>query len=227
MKVWVTRTRPGAQRTAARLISAGLEPVIDPVLEVRPLEGRIALDGVEALAFTSPNAVQIFADLSDERQLTTYAVGRATRETLEAMGFQRILTAGGDVVSLAERLRQDRPGRVLHPAPAAPAADLAALCAKDGVEIHVQTIYETVPIRPETALGTDDLRAVMIHSPRAAAVLARIAADHLSSLTVAALSAACVEPIRAIRCRRIVIAPFPDDESLVRLTLKALSEARA
>lgn len=225
MKVWVTRTRPGAKRTAARLTSLGLEPLIDPVLEVRPLETRLNLEGVQALAFTSPNAVQIFAGLSDERRITAYAVGEVTRDALMAAGFQKVLTAGGDVRSLAERLRQDRPGRVLHPAPAEPAADLAALCAGAGVEVRGQAIYETVPVRPETALTTDDLNAVMVHSPRAGEELARIAPDRLTGLTVAALSEACAGPLRAVQTGRIVIAPFPDDATLVRLTLQALSEA--
>lgn len=227
MRVWITRTRPGADRTATRLREAGLDPLIDPVLEVRPLGGAINLAGIDALAFTSPNAVQFFAGSCTERRLVAYAVGTATRDALIEAGFETVQTAQGDVVALAEQLGRDQPGRLLHPAAAEPAADLAALCAPFGVEVQVQAIYDAVAVRPKAALEADDLVAVMAHSPRAAAELAKVASDRLSNLIVAALSPACAAPLQQSAARRIVIAPFPDDASLVRLTVQALSEARA
>ena len=58
MKVWITRTWPGADRTAARLKALGIDSLIDPVLAVRSLNVEVDLERVDALAFTSPNGVR-------------------------------------------------------------------------------------------------------------------------------------------------------------------------
>ena len=60
-RIWVTRAEPGASATAGRLRALGLDPLVSPVLEVRPLEAAIDTDGAAALAFTSANAVRAFA----------------------------------------------------------------------------------------------------------------------------------------------------------------------
>ena len=82
MRVWVTRTRPGADATAARLRERGHEPVVAPVLEVRALPSSVHLADIGALAFTSANAVDAFAALSVEgRTLPVFAVGDASERS--------------------------------------------------------------------------------------------------------------------------------------------------
>ena len=226
MKVWITRTQPGAARTAARLAAAGIDSLIDPVLAVRPLPASASLSGFDALAFTSPNAVEAFAALSKDRAAPAYAVGEATAEALGGIGFVDIQTADGDVQALARLLGERRPKRVLHLAPAIPAADLAALTARFGIEVVVRPIYQTVPITPTTALDAADLDAVMVHSARAGAVLAEQARSRLGDLVVLALSPACAAPFADVAVKSVEVAPFPDDASLVRLTHDTLSKAR-
>lgn len=227
MRVWITRTEPGASRTAQRLAAAGIDGLIDPVLEVRHLPARLDLAGFDALVFTSPNAVGAFAALCDERSNTTFAVGEATAEGLAGIGFSDIRTAEGDVQALARRLGEQAPGRVLHLAPALPTADLAALAAPFGVEVVAVPIYETIPATPTIALNVDGLDAVMVHSARAGAVLAERAASRLKELIVLALSPACAAPFADMGVKSIEVAPFPDDASLVRLAHDTLSKARA
>ena len=110
MKVWITRTQPGAGRTAVRLQAVGLIPLIDPVLEVRPLDASADTSGFDGLVFTSPNAVAGFARIGSERSLPALAVGEATAEALSDAGFSDIHTAGGDIGALAALLAT-RPAR--------------------------------------------------------------------------------------------------------------------
>ena len=222
MKVWITRTRPGAERTAERLGALGIESLIDPVLEVRRLDVSIDLDGVDALAFTSPNGVAAFEGLSQGRSLPVFAVGEATADALRRIGFRRVEIAGGDLGALADLLAARRPGRVLALGPTEPAGDLAALAT--GVPIEVRAIYETVPRVAHAAVADDALRAVLVHSAKAARALAAYG-DILSGLSVIALSEACAQPLRGATLKSIAVAPFPDDTSLVRLTADVLSEA--
>jgi len=227
MKVWITRTQPGAARTAARLAQVGIDSLIDPALQVRPLDASLDLTGFDALAFTSPNAVSVFSARSSDRTLPAFAVGEATADCLADAGFRDIRIAGGDVRALAQALVDQTPRRILHLAPMAPAANLGSLAAPLGIEVVVRPVYETVAITPNAALGANDLIAVMIHSARAGAVVAERAKSRLGALTVLALSSACAAPFADVASKSVAVAPFPDDASLVRLTIDTLSKARA
>lgn len=225
MKVWITRTQPGAGRTAARLQSVGLIPLIDPVLEVRPLDASADTSGFDGLVFTSPNAVAGFARIGSERSLPALAVGEATAEALSDAGFSDIHTAGGDIGALAALLATRPERRLLHLAPARPVADLAAVMAPTGIEVVVRPIYETVPILPTVARAATDLAAVLVHSARAAGVLAEQAGNRLPHLHVLALSQACADPFDGVPVKSLAVAPFPDDASLVRLARDTLPKA--
>lgn len=226
MTIWITRTRPGADRTAERLAAEGFDTLIDPLLEVRPVAGALDLSGFAGLAFTGPNAVEIFAGLSPERDMPAFAVGDATAEALTQVGFRQVHNARGDVAALARLMIEEAKGRILYPAPAEPAAHLPDLVAPFGINLDARCIYETVPVPPLRALATPNLEAVMIHSPRAAHLLAEAAADRLADLVGLALSDACAAPLRTRSMKSLVVAPFPDDASLVRLAVDTLSKAR-
>ena len=130
MRVWITRTRPGADQTATRLGALGVDSLIDPVLEVRALGFEIDTSDFETLAFTSPNGVAVFAGRCATRDLPAFAVGEATAAALRQAGFERVEAAEGDLESLARLLEARRPGRILALAPTEPAGDLAALAAR-------------------------------------------------------------------------------------------------
>ncbi|MBN8552067.1 MAG: uroporphyrinogen-III synthase [Caulobacterales bacterium] len=225
MRTWITRTQPGAGRTAARLAAVGLDSLVEPVLEVRALPASADVTGFEGLIFTSPNAVARFAALSSERALAVFAVGEATAEALSDAGFTDIRTAGGDVQALAHLLAARPARRLLHLAPRQPAADLAALLEPTGIEVVVRPIYETVPVLVTTALSAPDLMAVLVHSARAARTVVEQARSRLPGLHVLALSQACADPFQGVAVKSLTVAPFPDDASLVRLAHETLPKA--
>ena len=90
MRIWITRAEPGASRTAEKLRALGHEPVVAPLLQARPLPGEIGLTGVGALAFTSANGVNAFAERSPERSLPVFAVGDATAAAAHKAGFAEV-----------------------------------------------------------------------------------------------------------------------------------------
>ena len=78
-RVWITRTRPGADRTAQRLRALGLTPVVAPLLTVQPLAPALPdLDRYAALVFTSPNGVAAYAALTPRRDHLVFTIGDAT-----------------------------------------------------------------------------------------------------------------------------------------------------
>ena len=228
MRVWVTRASPGAEATASRLTALGHAPLIAPLLAVRPIAGaRLDFNRVGAIAFTSANAVKALAAKYPQggRALPVFAVGEATADAARAAGFADAVSADGDVAALAELIIDRKAGiagAVLHPSALKPAGDLAGALAAAGLETRTTPIYDTVeastlPQRAVEALAGDSVDAVLLHSPRAASVLARLLPGSAQDITAYALSEACAAPVREIDFKRILTAPEPAESALLAL----------
>jgi uroporphyrinogen-III synthase len=207
----VTRTLPQAEETAEKLRAMGHEPIVAPVLECRPLPVALDLAGVGAIAFTSRNAVAAFATLNPRRDLTVFAVGEATAAAARVIGFADVTSADGDVEDLARLIAESRPhGLVLHPTAAEPAGELAAELAKAGLAARAITVYETV----ETGVVAPAADGVLIHSPRAGAIVARTAPR---GLAVYAISPAAAAPMITSNFQPVAVAQYPNEQALLKL----------
>lgn len=211
MRLWITRTEPGAHDTAARLAARGHDPVIAPLLAVRVLAGEGPVPAHAALAFTSRNAVAAWAGLSPDRALPVFCVGDATAEAARAVGFTDAHSASGDARALAALIRDAAPGPVLVPGPARPAADLAALVGH-GVRIMPLAVYETVEADIAAPAPID---GILFHSARAANAFASRHAASASGRRAFALSEAVAEPLRALGFVEVRIAVRPDEDALL------------
>jgi len=226
-RVWITRARPGAEATAARLEALGHVPLIDPLLEVRDLPWTARLAGVGALAFTSRNGVAAFARASAERGLPVFAVGAATARLAAEAGFTRIESAQGDVADLAGLIAARRAvfdGALLHPAAAEPAGDLVSPLLRAGIEASAVAVYESVARapEPETLAALDHLFAVLLHSPKAARALAALLAQRPApGLRALCLSSAVAAPLAGLsadgRLGPVAAAPRPRETALFDL----------
>ncbi len=221
-RIWITRAQPGADVTAERVRAMGHDAVVAPLLAVSVLpDVRIDLNGVAALAFTSANGVRAFADASGERGLKVFAVGAATAQAARAAGFKSVLSADGDVEALAEGIaarRGELRGAVLHPGAAEPAGDLAGALERQGVEARRLILYETAPVElaPADAEALTRSDAVLLHSPRAAQVLARLLKTHPApGLRALGLSKAVVRPLARTRLASKAFPPFPLEAALL------------
>jgi uroporphyrinogen-III synthase len=98
--VLVTRTAPGAHRTLGRLAQDGFDPIsaITAEIQPRPVEWP---DDVAALALTSPNGAVRAGELAPDKSLPVFAVGDATAEAAQTVGFSDVVSASGDGAALA------------------------------------------------------------------------------------------------------------------------------
>jgi uroporphyrinogen-III synthase len=220
--IWITRAQPGADATAQRVRALGHEAVVAPLLAVRVLpDVTVDLTGVAALAFTSANGVRAFADATGERGLKVFAVGAATAQAARAAGFKSVLSADGDVEALAEGIaarRGELRGVVLHPGAAEPAGDLAGALEKQGVEARRLILYETAPVEDIDTASLAASDAVLLHSPRAAQVLARLLKEHPApQLRALGLSKAVMKPLARTRLAAKAFPPFPLEAALLNL----------
>lgn len=222
--IWITRAQPGAAATAERVRALGHDPVVAPLLTVRPLaDVAVDLHGVAALAFTSANGVRAFADASGERGLKVFAVGAATALAARAVGFKSVLSADGDVMALAEGIaarRSELRGAVLHPGAAEPAGDLCGALASQGVEARALILYETIPGHPDEAAAPEIARcdAVLLHSPSASRALARYLKAHPApNLRALGLSKAVLSPLSRTPLAQRAFPPMPLEAALLNL----------
>jgi uroporphyrinogen-III synthase len=217
-RIWITRTQPGADATAAKIRALGLDVVVAPVLEARPVVGaEVDLAGADALAFTSGQAVMAFAALSARRDLPIFCVGETTAGAASSVGFTQVRSANGDVGALAHLIADSelRPRLVVSPGAREPAADLPALLAARGVAGRAIAVYETISsLLPAAPAGVD---AVVIHSPKAGRLAARLVGDGAAAMVAFAISEAAARPLRARPFRRIDVTRAPDEDSLLDL----------
>ena len=218
MRVWVTRTAPEAEATAARLRALGHAPLVAPVLQVRET-------GAAALAFTSSNGVRAFARLSAERRLPVYAVGESTAQAARDAGFSEVRSAAGDVTALVGLILADPPsGAVVHVAPEAPAGDLVGGLTTGGVEARLAAIYRTEAVVDEASFAAlsaepPEIDAVLVHSARAAQALAERPemARAASQLRAVCISKAAAAPLLPLNFASVAVAPLPTEAALLNL----------
>lgn len=219
MRIWVTRTQPGAAITAAKLKEMGHEAVVRPVLEAQAVkESAIDLSAVDALAFTSAQAVAAFAERTGRRDFAVFVVGRATAARAEQAGFASVTSADGNVAKLANlivRSEAQQGWTVVWPRAEEPAGDLVSLLAARGVNCLDWPIYRTVPMAGDIPSGLD---AILVHSPRGAEVVARrLKPGEAAGLALYAISENAAEPLKSHPFARVAIAPRPNETALLGL----------
>lgn len=227
-RVLVTRSEPGASQTAERLKAAGYIPIVESVFAIEPIAATIP--AFDALAFTSANGVREFAKLSPRRDIPVFCVGARTADEALYVGFGNVASADGDVEALGG-LIEDRLStsmRVLHAGNEEARGDLTGRLRTAGFAADFVAIFRAAPASaPGPALrahldGKQAFDAVLIHSPRGAAILAHFANGSQAALNVAAISPAAVAPLAAI-AGRTEIASRPDEQSLLAALARLVS----
>jgi uroporphyrinogen-III synthase len=205
-----------------------LEAVVEPLLEVRPAEDApIDLADVSAIAFTSANAVDAFAQRSTERAIRVFAVGDATASAARIHRFSNVLSAKGDVAALASALvsrRRELPGVVLYPAAAEPAQDLAGALEGVGLTVRQVTLYETVVLSPSEALveRLPQIDGVLVHSAKAAKALAAFLKTYPApQLTAFCLSRQIGRSLGRAGLAAVVSAEAANEAALLALLIPA------
>jgi len=231
MTVLITRAEPEAERLARILAARGFESMIEPLLAIRflPHSAQILapfLAGVQAVFFTSANGARAFAAATPQRDLRVFAVGDATAAAARESGFERVVSASGNVDDLAARViaaLNPADGALIHAAGSVTAGDLAGLLGAAGFTLRRAVLYEAVPatkLRDATraALERGDIAAALFFSPRTAATFVRLAAESsrlIERVTGVALSAAVATSLAGLPWRRIAVAPAPNEAALL------------
>ena len=217
-QVLIVRPQPGASATAGKAKALGLEPIIAPLFEVRPLEWKPPVSvPFDSVLLTSANGARYGGDgLRAFANLPCYAVGEATAKAAREAGFQDVRVGPSDATAITAMMVADGVHFYFHPR-GRHHLDFPTL-GIGGVGI---TVYEAeaCDVLPEVARAALAAGAVaLIHSPRSGSLLAKLIKDH-RSVRIAAISAAAAEAAGQGwgECR---IAAAPRDEPLLELAAK-------
>lgn len=231
MRALITRPREEARALAERVESLGFSPVIEPMIEIRFLDGEIEADGAQGIVFTSANGVRALnrarggSGLS--RTLPVFAVGGATAAAARAAGFSNIIEGPGTVEGLARLVVARCPptaGSVIHVCGSFVARDLAVLLGPSGIPLTRAVLYESIPstrMQAETQklLAARDIAAALFFSPRTAQAFVNLIDDagiapSMGSVAALALSPAVAEVLRG-PFARVMTAARPTTDALL------------
>ncbi len=201
MRVLVTRPEDQAHETAAALRARGHEPLLDPLLQIELLPD-VALPAdldVAALIVTSRNAVPALEGVPP--RLPVACVGDATATAVRAAGFPVLMAAPGSVAALAAALRERLPAgaAVLHLSGQERAPGTEAAFVRAGLRYRHLVVYRAVAatalrVTTREALAAGQLDAVLLFSPRSAAVLCELVRRADLVRAVRGCVAACLSP---------------------------------
>ncbi|WP_019960719.1 uroporphyrinogen-III synthase [Woodsholea maritima] len=230
-RILITRTQPGAARTALKVKDAGYTPMMSPVSSVAITGVQPHLDGVSDLAFTSANGVRAFAVMTEMgRDLPVHCVGSVTAETAASAGFTHVHSADGDISDLLAEIIAAKPeGVVLHGRGADQAGDLTGSLRSAGFKANDCILYCAEQVDGLTQNARDCLTkgcldGVMIHSEKGAIRFLRLVADaglsaYIDRLVFVSISRAAGSPLADAGLLNLHVAKRPDDLSML-MTLK-------
>ena len=227
MLVLVTRPRQQAAETARLLRAAGHDVLLDPLLEISQLPPPMLEPGeVAAVAVTSANAAP--AASAAPADLPVFVVGEATARALRAAGRRPAGIAGGDGKALAALIARAVPagGIVLHLCGREVREGLADELAAAGLAYRPAIVYEAVAaaaLAPTTAAAIRErrLNAVLLYSPRSAALFAAHVKTagldrDLADVVAACLSEAVAAELAGLTFGSIRVADARDQKALLR-----------
>ena len=224
--ILITRPEPGASAFAALLQKEGFRVFLAPMLEYVALPAALpALAGFQAVAFTSAEAVRIFAGMTGERSIPVFAVGDATAEEAGFLGFKKVFSAGGDAGGLEKLMLSMKKDldlrRVLHVC----GEYLAKNILPEGIKVRRVVVYKAVPAEafsPEVlaALTAGDISTATFFSGRTAAQFtALLQKGNLQTvaagLDAVALSGRVAKELRALPFRLLRVAAEPNMQSIL------------
>jgi uroporphyrinogen-III synthase len=218
MKVWVTRTQPGADTTAQRLRELNFEPLVAPLLAIEPLAADLALEGAAALAFTSPHAIRPPVD----PDLPVFAVGPATAQAALQAGYLDVHVGPADAAALGALIAQSLPpgAVVLHPCALERAGDLAGALSAAGQSLRAVPVYRSVVAPFDSAMeaALTLAEAVLLHSPKGAQALnALLDSRPTPALRAFCLSQAVAHALDERNFASVAYPALPNDTALLKL----------
>jgi uroporphyrinogen-III synthase len=219
----IVRPEPGGSATAKAARRLGLQPLVMPLFEIRPLEWNPPdAGGFDALLFTSANAIRQGGPRLDALLgLPAHCVGEATARAARDYGFKVASVGSGRVDPLLESLPAEI--RLLH---------LGGLHRREPKtprqSIRVIPVYAAEELAVPQGFREVEECVVAAHSPRAAARVGELV-DELGlrrgRIALAAISREAAEAA-GTGWEVVLSANEPDDAALLAIAAELCKNPR-
>ena len=150
MHILLTRPIEDCSEIILKFQSLGHQVSHLPLLSVNKVNyGEINFSDYKGIIFTSANAVK-FLDLKKiEKKILCFCVGSATEKKARNIGFQNVITAGGNVENLKEVILQNfdkKDGKLVYVSGEIVSVNLDQQLEEEGYNIKRVINYRTSPI---------------------------------------------------------------------------------
>lgn len=226
--------RPEAQSREFSAILGARAPdrfatVVSPLIDIFQEPASVDLSGVQALLFSSGNAVRAFASRWPDRHIPALCVGDRTALEAEKAGLSA-QSANGDVAALADLAAAsylEGGGHYLYLRGRQTAGDLAGSLAAQDIMVDEAILYDQQP----QPLNEDALALlaqsgsviVPVFSPKSGERLEQALSEpnvmRNAPLVVVAISQNAAAPCAGIPNTKVFLAPSPSAEGILEILL--------
>jgi len=222
--VWITRTQPGADKSAAVFKQAGYKACAAPLLTISPADEMPRPPPYNAtLIFTSQNGIRAFCELTNRRIWDVVTVGDATAKHAREHGFTRVRSAGGAVEDIARLIQPDPIDEHLyvHCGGVHIRGDIVGDLKRQGRVARRDICYRSSPVRALPDIAINQCTAIVFYSPLAARTFRSFApkCEHMSAIS---LSSAIDTELDGLSFTRRAVAKTPTEAALLKAAHECL-----
>ena len=236
----MTRPYAASERFVAQLPTrtrSRVTVIHSPLIEIKPLQVRADMAGLQGLIFTSANAVSAAVSIGVDPGLPAYCVGPVTTGVAQDAGWsaQMVGATAEELVATLLRLRPQSP--LLHLRGEHSRGNVAERLTESGLTAFEQVVYQQ-NLRPfsdeaRVAARGDAPIIAPLFSPRTARQFADAWAG-TAPLWLAAISEATAEPLKSLGYAHLKVTKEPTPgkmrkavKKLVKLAMRVESAPRA
>ncbi len=215
MRVWVTRTEPGAIRLGAALVDAGYEAWVRPVLKIEPIAAAPPKGQFALTVFLSGHAVE-FAVRNGWNSTPALAIGKTTRRALASRGIDALTPDRSSSEGIIAALAADPPQSVMIAAGEGGRDVLERWLADRGIPAVKWCVYRRVAV--EGSLDrAEAIDAIVASSAAALRVIANMwfASSRSPNVAILAPSERVAASARVLGFVRVFVTRDAGDEAVV------------
>ena len=215
MRVWVTRTEPGANRLGTALAAVGYEARVRPVLRIDPITGPPPAGRFALTVFLSAHAA-VFAVRNGWISTPALAIGEATRGALKRHGVDASVPKIGTSEGLIDNLAADPPQSVMIAAGEGGRGVLERWLADRGIPTVKWRLYRRVAVGGSLD-PAETIDAIVGSSAAALRVVANMwfASSRSARVAVLVPSKRVATAARALGFARVFVSEGAADEAVI------------
>ena len=215
MRVWVTRTEPGASRLGARLVDAGFEAWVRPVLEIEPILAPPPAGKFALTVFLSGHAVE-FAVRNGWNRTPALGIGKSTCRALARHGIDARVPERSSSEGIIDTLAADPPESVMIAAGEGGREVLEQWLADRGIPAVKWCLYRRVAVGGSLH-AAEAIDAIVSSSGAALRVVADMwfATSRSAGVTILAPSERVAASARALGFARVFVTDGAGDAAVI------------